>query len=170
MPPGARRDLAFVLKWHIRYRLERDLKSTEFIQVIEALEENEFIKLHRRHHHQLRASPITSVLCAALLLGALTSASGFDPNKNVNVAEFGHSWFLASQDAVAVFAPEIVDRNPGTSKTIAPGEILQADWKQPRDIGGVVLRGSQLPPAEDVEVQYWSRIWPNNGAGMDAPR
>ena len=40
VPPGARRDLARVLKWHIRYRLERDLKSTEFIQVIEALEAN----------------------------------------------------------------------------------------------------------------------------------
>lgn len=38
VPPGARRDLARVLKWHIRYRLERDLKSTEFIQVIEGLE------------------------------------------------------------------------------------------------------------------------------------
>lgn len=35
VPQGARRDLARVLKWHIRYRLEQDLKSTEFIQAIE---------------------------------------------------------------------------------------------------------------------------------------
>lgn len=33
-PLGARRDLARMLKWHIRYRLERDLKSAEFIQAI----------------------------------------------------------------------------------------------------------------------------------------
>ncbi len=35
IPLGARRDLAQVLKWHIRYRLEHELKSTEFIRAIE---------------------------------------------------------------------------------------------------------------------------------------
>jgi DNA repair protein RecO (recombination protein O) len=39
VPPGARRDLARMLKWHIRYRLERELKSTEFIQTIGAYEQ-----------------------------------------------------------------------------------------------------------------------------------
>lgn len=34
-PPGAMRDLAAMFKWHIRYRLERDLKSVEFIEAIE---------------------------------------------------------------------------------------------------------------------------------------
>ena len=33
-PKGARRDLARMLRWHIRYRLERDLKSTDFIDMI----------------------------------------------------------------------------------------------------------------------------------------
>jgi len=33
MPPGARRDLARMLREHIRYRLEREIKSTEFIRV-----------------------------------------------------------------------------------------------------------------------------------------
>ncbi|MDH7601157.1 MAG: DNA repair protein RecO [Armatimonadota bacterium] len=31
-PAGARRDLARVLKWHIRYRLDSDLKSTAFLR------------------------------------------------------------------------------------------------------------------------------------------
>ena len=35
LPPGARRDLAHVLRRHIRYRLERELKSVEFIRVVE---------------------------------------------------------------------------------------------------------------------------------------
>ena len=34
VPKGARRDLARMLKWHIRYRLEHDLKSTDFIDAI----------------------------------------------------------------------------------------------------------------------------------------
>lgn len=39
-PRGARRDLANILKWHIRYRLEHDLKSTQFIDSISAFEES----------------------------------------------------------------------------------------------------------------------------------
>ena len=35
VPSGARRDLARIMKWHIRYRLEHDLKSTEFIGTLE---------------------------------------------------------------------------------------------------------------------------------------
>lgn len=38
-PPGARRDLAQVLKWHIRYRLEHDLKSADFIDSIVGFED-----------------------------------------------------------------------------------------------------------------------------------
>ncbi len=37
-PRGARRDLANILKWHIRYRLERDLKSADFIDSIAMFE------------------------------------------------------------------------------------------------------------------------------------
>lgn len=33
-PNGARRDLALTLKWHIRYRLERDLRSTDFLDMV----------------------------------------------------------------------------------------------------------------------------------------
>jgi DNA repair protein RecO (recombination protein O) len=36
VPTGARRDLECMLKWHIRYRLERDLKSVEFIRVADS--------------------------------------------------------------------------------------------------------------------------------------
>lgn len=38
IPPGARRDLANMLKWHIRYRLEHDLKSVDFIEVVAGCE------------------------------------------------------------------------------------------------------------------------------------
>ena len=44
VPPAARRDLARMLKWHIRYRLERDLKSTEFIRAIEASGETDVLE------------------------------------------------------------------------------------------------------------------------------
>jgi len=40
VPKGARRDLAQMLKQHIRHRLENDLKSTEFIRAISAFEPN----------------------------------------------------------------------------------------------------------------------------------
>lgn len=39
-PKGARRDLANVLKWHIRYRLEHDLRSTDFIDSIAGFDGN----------------------------------------------------------------------------------------------------------------------------------
>lgn len=38
MPPGARRDLARMFREHIRYRLEREIKSTEFIRAADAIE------------------------------------------------------------------------------------------------------------------------------------
>ena len=38
VPKGARRDLERMLKWHIRYRLERDLKSAEFVDTIARFE------------------------------------------------------------------------------------------------------------------------------------
>ena len=34
IPKPARRDLARILKWHIRYRLERELKTTEFLEAV----------------------------------------------------------------------------------------------------------------------------------------
>jgi len=40
VPKGAKRDLARILKWHIRYRLEHELKSSEFIDAITNYEEN----------------------------------------------------------------------------------------------------------------------------------
>lgn len=39
IPKGARRDLARMLKWHIRYRLEHDLKSVDFIDAIAGLDQ-----------------------------------------------------------------------------------------------------------------------------------
>ncbi|MHB9037392.1 MAG: DNA repair protein RecO [Armatimonadota bacterium] len=36
-PKGALRDLALTLRWHIRYRLEHELKSVDFIDAVEAL-------------------------------------------------------------------------------------------------------------------------------------
>jgi recombinational DNA repair protein (RecF pathway) len=39
IPKGARRDLARMLKWHIRYRLERELKSVGFIDAIAGFED-----------------------------------------------------------------------------------------------------------------------------------
>jgi len=41
VPAGARRDLARMLKWHIRYRLEREVKSTEFIRATAACEHHD---------------------------------------------------------------------------------------------------------------------------------
>ncbi|NLN74702.1 MAG: DNA repair protein RecO [Armatimonadetes bacterium] len=40
VPKGARRDLALILRRHIRYQLEHDLKSVEFLDVVAATEVN----------------------------------------------------------------------------------------------------------------------------------
>lgn len=40
IPKGARRDLSRTLKWHIRYRLERELKSADFIDAISGFDSN----------------------------------------------------------------------------------------------------------------------------------
>ncbi|OFX15498.1 MAG: DNA repair protein RecO, partial [Armatimonadetes bacterium RBG_16_58_9] len=41
VPKQARRDLARMLKWHIRYRLERELKSAEFVDAINGFEDKQ---------------------------------------------------------------------------------------------------------------------------------
>ncbi|MCE5197631.1 DNA repair protein RecO [bacterium] len=39
-PPAALRDLGLMLKWHIRYRLEYDLRSTDFIDMVAKFDDN----------------------------------------------------------------------------------------------------------------------------------
>ena len=108
---------------------------------------------------------MTLGLGAAFTLCALASSSGIDPARNVNVAEFGYVWHLKSARSKPVYAPELADVRSGTPKDFALGEIVQVEWKQPRDIQAVILKGPKLPPPEDVEVLWWYRIWPDNGQG-----
>lgn len=39
------------------------------------------------------------------------------------------------------------------------------EWREPRDIRRIILRGTSLPDARDIEIQYWYRIWPDGGSG-----
>lgn len=66
------------------------------------------------------------------------------PGRKVNVAMFG---------TVRATAAEGKD------------QAIEVEWRQPRDIIAVILRGPKLPEASRVEVQYWYRIWPDNGRG-----
>ncbi|MBI3910220.1 MAG: hypothetical protein HY320_04720 [Armatimonadetes bacterium] len=87
------------------------------------------------------------------------------PQDRVNIALFGTAWSVAVDGAPPVYAPQITDGNPDTCLSMAAGQILQIEWRQPRDVSRVVVSGPLLPPPQDIQVQYWYRIWPDNGEG-----
>lgn len=49
---------------------------------------------------------------------------------------------------------------------VVPDNALQLEWAHARPVRAVHLRfEGDLPRAEDVAIQWWRRIWPDNGSG-----
>ncbi len=49
---------------------------------------------------------------------------------------------------------------------LAEGEVFQVEWTHPRDVRAVQVEfAGQAPKPEDIGVEWWHRIWPDNGGG-----
>lgn len=103
------------------------------------------------------------VLFAVLFLAALAVFSL--EGEKVDISQFGRGWMLPSENERPVYSAHLVDGKTDESREYPAGTCLQVDWEEPRDVRTVVLKGSRLPDAGKIRVQYWYRIWPDNGGG-----
>jgi hypothetical protein len=56
--------------------------------------------------------------------------------------------------------------SPSKPVTISPATALVVEWRNPREVQEVRLRSRDLLPAgEGVRIEWWYRIWPDNGTG-----
>lgn len=84
---------------------------------------------------------------------------------DVNAAPFGTPWLVAPQGAAPGYAPAITDGLGRTSIDVPAGGALQVDWRLPRYVFKLVVKGPKLPNRADLRIQYWYCVWPDNGSG-----
>ena len=104
---------------------------------------------------------VLSTICLLTLCALASAQSG----GNADVAAFGMPLHMLGEKSKPVFCPALTDADPRTSVEVEAGQVLQIEWQQPRDVFEVVVKGERLPKASEVEVQWWHRIWPDNGRG-----
>ena len=111
--------------------------------------------------------PNFGVLWLAIILAlaprpAFAQSSAFKP---ANIAESG---------TVSVSDSRLANHRTDLPKLAAAGEDVQltpskyilVEWAQPRDVRVVQLRfASQSTLAEDIVIEWWQRVWPDNGTG-----
>lgn len=116
------------------------------------------------------------VFCISILVFSLPLAAWPDgtfplPEKlslkegEVNAAAFGFAWVVPPDGARAVYAPQLNDGDSSTAIEVPAGHSVQVEWREPREVARVALRGELPPPAEDLEISYWRNHWPDNGSG-----
>lgn len=98
------------------------------------------------------------------MTGAIAKSNGMAPLR-ASVAEFGTPWLVRSGQGTPTYCPQIVDTDESTSVALDAGDTLLVEWRQPRDIYSVSLLGDRLPGPDDVEIEYWYHVWPDNGGG-----
>ncbi len=83
----------------------------------------------------------------------------------VNAAAFGFAWAVPPGGGKPVFAPQLNDGDSSTALEVPAGHSVQVEWREPRDVARVAVRGEPPPRAEDLEISYWRNHWPDNGSG-----
>lgn len=125
-----------------------------------------------------RRPPVLSAVCGVLFPAAIVwLATGLaragempaPPAGPVNLAPFGRV-FVASVDGAAPGANVgfLASETNALAVRLAPGAALQIEWDHPRPVRRVALcgvEGEAPPEAAGFEVQWWRRIWPDNGTG-----
>ncbi|MEI6916579.1 MAG: hypothetical protein WCL39_15695, partial [Armatimonadota bacterium] len=107
---------------------------------------------------------IAAFLCLALSANADSDPTPDSTDASVDVAPFGFAWVVREEDKTEYY-PWLTDGSALSGASIDVGQSIQIDWRQPRSIARIVLRGYKLPKPEDVEISVWYRIWPDNGGG-----
>jgi hypothetical protein len=84
----------------------------------------------------------------------------------INLAQFGRlSVVDRSNPAVRVDVSALAGEK-AAPVAVVPDNALQLDWAHARPVRAVHLRfEGVLPGIEDVTIQWWRRIWPDNGSG-----
>ena len=83
-----------------------------------------------------------------------------------NAAKFGYIYVVGQQDSKPVYTPQLADDKLASVTSIAAGDAVEIEWRQPRDIHVVKMDfDGAAPKAKDIEVLYYYHIWPDNGSG-----
>jgi hypothetical protein len=107
---------------------------------------------------------------AGFLLGcawlALTLGLGAESAAPINLAEFGRlSVADRTNPAVRVDVSALAGEK-AAPVAVVPDNALVLEWTHARPVRAVHLRFEGGPPrAEEVAIQWWRRIWPDNGSG-----
>src|SRR5690348_15056215 len=80
---------------------------------------------------------------------------------NVNVAPFGTAW-VGDTNGQRTAARGLVEESNKAAVEVKPGGVVGVEWREPRDIESVLVRGDGLA-ADKIVVACWAHVWPDNG-------
>ncbi len=108
-----------------------------------------------------------AILCAVLHAALVRAQEPASTAQPVNVAQFGAVRLIGTSGAdeqgdVSFLTPA------GTRRLVAlaPGGAIEIEWTQPRSIRAVELGFEpDVPPPSSVKIEWWRRVWPDNGTG-----
>lgn len=84
-----------------------------------------------------------------------------------NLAGFGRLSHISLTDAAQrANVTRLTDETNAVALTLVPGTALEFEWDHARPVRAVTLFGTSAPTnATPITVQWWRRIWPDNGTG-----
>lgn len=109
----------------------------------------------------VKSTAVFRFMRTLILLPGLLAAGFQLAAAPINLAETGDLFVTANSSRS--WLREVSASRP---LKLSPGSSVQAEWREPRDVREIVLRcgGEALTP-EAVKVEWWHRIWPDNGTG-----
>src|SRR3954469_10123583 len=111
---------------------------------------------------QLRLVVLT---LAAVMVSSFTPSlfAATDSNEHVNIAPFGTAWVVDGAGHRS-WAAALTDERTDAKIDLTPAGAVEIEWREPRDVESVVVRGDAIDPSKTV-MAYWSHVWPDNGTG-----
>ena len=132
------------------------------------------------HPDEFRDFTMRPFAITGILLGVSVAAfriSAEEPEK-IDVAAFGRILLVPRDDPGRAFPAEGSPFRPGAANRLDERTALHIEWTEPRDVremafsfqgeppdpsGGTSRASSEVP--SPITVQWWRRIWPDNGSG-----
>ncbi|MDO8588240.1 MAG: hypothetical protein Q7T82_14525 [Armatimonadota bacterium] len=102
----------------------------------------------------------------AVMIGLAVEGAFAGQPGDFDAAPFGTPSVISAKGAQPVYAPQLADQNDGTAVDVPSGGSVQIEWRHPRDVYLVeALFEGHAPRPDDVTLQYWYHVWPDNGGG-----
>ena len=114
------------------------------------------------------------LICLLAWLAAFLTGRAADPaspspagTSLANLAAAARLSLLSITNATSrVTVPIALATQSDSRLSLAPGQALECEWDQPRAVRSVVLQFTEAPHRQEpFTVEWWRRIWPDNGAG-----